>query len=415
MSEYLAGRFPALQVQDFRRLWMANTFSNAGSMMQNAALHWQIYDLTGSPLLLGAMGLVRVIPLICFSLIGGTVADHSDRRKLLIITQSLLLCTALILGALTLTHHISVAAIYLMSAANAAITAFNNPAHQALTPNLVGRERLQSAITLNSTAFQAAQVIGPALAGLVIGRVGTGWAYLFNAATFLAPIAALTLLTYRPEIRPQTEKRSAFLESLKEGIAFVRGTPILLSTMLLDFVATFFASANSLLPIFAKDVLHVGAEGYGWLAAAPALGSLTTAVILNFIPPIKNTGRVLLWAVAGFGWATIGFGFASTFYLAAFFLALTGVTDMVSAILRNTLRQMVTPDRMRGRMVSISMIFFQGGPQLGELEAGIVAKFFGPVVSVVSGGIATVLYTAYAAASQPRLRQYRIEDSPPPE
>ena len=415
LSGYLSAKFPALQVQDFRRLWAANAFSNSGSMMQNAALHWQIYDLTGSPLALGAMGIVRVLPIICFSLIGGTIADHSDRRKLLMITQTLMMGIALILGALTLTGHITVAAIYILSAMGAAVQAFNNPANQALTPNLVGRERLQSAITLGSTGFQAAQVIGPALAGLVIGRYGTGWAYLFNAATFLAPLIALTLLQYRPEPRLATDERPGFVESLKEGITFVRGTPILWSTMTLDFVATFFASANSLLPVFAKDVLQVGAEGYGYLSSAPAIGSLTTAILLNFLPPIKNTGKILLWAVAAFGAATIGFGFAATYALAFFFLAMTGATDMVSAVLRNTLRQLVTPDRMRGRMIAISMIFFQGGPQLGELEAGIVAKYLGPVFSVVSGGIATILFTAYIAANRPSLRLFRMEDHKTPD
>ena len=406
----LQEKFPALQIQDFRRLLAANIFSNTGSMMQNAALHWQIYDLTGSPLALGAMGIVRVAPLICFSLIGGTVADHRDRRKLLIVTQSLMMAIALVLGILTLTGYITVSAIYILSAMGAGVQAFNNPANQALTPNLVGRERLQSAITLGSTGFQAAMMIGPALAGLVIGRFGTGWAYIINAATFLAPLAALALLQYRPEPRSETEQRPKFIEALKEGIAFVRGMPILWSTMLLDFVATFFASANSLLPVFAKDILHVGPQGYGWLSAAPAVGSLTTAITLNFLPPIKNTGKVLLWAVAAFGWATIGFGFAPNFALAFFFLGMTGVTDMVSAVLRHTLRQMVTPDRMRGRMIAISMVFFQGGPQLGELEAGAVAKWLGPVFSVVSGGIATVLFTAYVAARSPYLRQYRMNE-----
>lgn len=415
MSEYFAERFPALQIQDFRRLWMANSFSNAGSMMQNAALHWQIYDLTGSPLALGAMGIVRVLPIICFSLLAGTIADQSDRRKLLILTQSVMALIAITLGVLTLTHHISVAGIYILSACGAAATAFNNPAYQALVPNLVGRERLQSAITLGSTGFQAATVIGPAMAGVVIGRLGTGWAYIINATTFIAPLIALALLTYRPEPRNPSEERPGFLESLKEGIAFVRSTPILWSTMSLDFVATFFASANSLLPVFARDILHVGAEGYGWLSAAPSVGSLTTAIALNFLPPIKNSGRALLWAVAGFGCATIGFGFVTTFAMAFIFLALTGATDMVSAVLRNTLRQMVTPDRMRGRMVSISMVFFMGGPQLGELEAGAVAKWFGPLFSVVSGGVATVLYTAYVAAAQPHLRRFRMEDHKMPD
>jgi MFS family permease len=255
------------------------------------------------------------------------------------------------------------------------------------------------------------------LAGLVIGRIGLGWAYIINALTFLAPIAVLATLRYRPEPVDGSAPRIHFLESLWEGIHFVRSTPILLATMGLDFLATFFSAASALLPIYARDILHVGAEGFGILSAAPAIGSFITGVLLALLPPIRETGKVLLFAVFFFGVATIGFGLSTTLPLALFFLACTGASDTVSTVIRQTVRQLVTPDRMRGRMIAISMIFFMGGPQLGELEAGVVARFFGAMVSVVSGGILSVLGTAAIALSSPRLRHFRLEqekDTPSP-
>jgi predicted MFS family arabinose efflux permease len=205
------------------------------------------------------------------------------------------------------------------------------------------------------------------------------------------------------------------LESLKEGIAFVRGTPILIAAMGLDFVATFFASASALLPIFAKDILKVGPEGFGLLSSFPAMGSLVTGVTLTLLPPIKRQGLTMLWAVVAYGIATVGFGLATNFWMAAFFLAGTGAADTVSTVIRQTIRQLVTPDRLRGRMVSINMIFFMGGPQLGEMEAGLLAGWIGAVGSVVSGGIACLLATAAIAAKSPFLRNYRLPETHPKE
>jgi MFS family permease len=378
--------------------------------MQFAALNWEIYDLTHDPFALGAIGLVRVVPIILFSLLGGTAADHFDRRKLLLITQCSLTLIALCLGTLSLTGHISVAAIYILAACAAAVMAFNNPAYQALIPSLVGRENLQNAVTLGTTGFQVATIIGPMLAGLVIGKAGIGWTYIINAVTFLAPIVVLATLHYRPEKRNDTTPRIGVLESLKEGFAFMRRTPVLLSTMSLDFIATFFSSASSLLPIYAQDILHVGPEGYGILAAAPAIGSFLSGVTIAVLPPIRESGKVMLAAVFFYGLATVLFGVSHIFLLSLLFLGLTGVTDTVSTVIRQTLRQLATPDRMRGRMVAISMIFFMGGPQLGELEAGGVAKLFGAVASVVSGGILSVLGTTWIAATSTSLRNFRMSD-----
>lgn len=380
--------------------------------MQFAALNWQIYDLTGSPLALGGIGLVRVIPIFLFSLLGGAVADAWDRRRLLLITQSILSLVAVALGVLALLDKTTVTSIYVLTALGAAAIAFDNPARQALIPSLLPREHLPNAFALNSTGMQVATIAGPVLAGLTIARWGVPIAYIINAFSFLAVIVALLLLRYR---QPPAEPGAASgisISALKEGIAFVRGTPILVSTMTLDFLATFFSSAMALLPIFAKDILAVGPLGFGWLSAAPAIGSLTAGTLMTLLPPIQRQGRTMLYAVLCYGLATIGFGASKEFWLSALFLAGTGAADTISTIIRQTVRQLVTPDHLRGRMVSVNMIFFMGGPQLGELEAGIVAKWWGAPFAVISGGVGCIIAATAVAMRSPALRRYRLSEAP---
>jgi MFS family permease len=257
--------------------------------------------------------------------------------------------------------------------------------------------------------FQTASVAGPALGGAVIATLGVGWAYLINAASFLFVLAALAMMRDVPRLGAD-ERASLSLNSALEGLRFVFSTPIIRSTMLLDFIATFFASATALLPIYAQDILHVGASGYGWLYAAPAAGSfLTSALLVRTIEHIRRRGPTLLWAVVVYGAATVLFGISRSFWLAFIFLALTGAADTVSTVLRGIIRQLETPDRLRGRMTGINMVFFLGGPQLGELEAGLVAHWWGAVVSVVTGGVSTIAATSWIAAAVPELRQYERE------
>ncbi len=397
-------RFAPLRSPDFRNLWMGQIISAAGSHMQVAALNWQIYEVTQSPVALGMIGLVRVVPIIFFSLIGGMTADAHDRRRVLLVTQSALTGVALCLAVLSATGRISALAIYILTAIGAAAIAFDNPARQALIPSLVPREQLPRALALNSTGFQVAHICGPMLAGLIIGWRGPGVAYLFNAVSFLAVIGALLFLRYRPT---EAATSNIDLDALKEGLRFVWQTPILVSAVTLDFFATFFSSATALLPIFAKDVLHVGPTGYGFLLAAPALGSLAAGATMSVLPPLVRQGRAMLWAVVVYGVATIGFGLSSWFWISALFLAGTGASDTVNTVLRQTIRQTVTPDRLRGRMVSVTMIFFMGGPQLGELEAGLVAAWLGAPASVVTGGIGCLFTAVMVARLAPVLRNYQ--------
>src|SRR5574341_801406 len=281
------------------------------------------------------------------------------------------------LAWLTLTGQATLASVYVIAALSAAAGAFDAPARQSLFPNLVPREHLPNAISLNSIMFQTASVLGPALAGVVIARLDVGWVYALNAVSFLAVIASLLLMRDVPR-RAAHEKSEVRRRAIGEGLRFVFTAPLIRSSMLLDFFANFFASATFLLPIFAQDILKVGPEGYGWLAAAPALGALVTSVALvRLVDRIDHRGWALLWSVVVFGLATVAFGVSRVFWLTFVCLALTGAGDMVSTVLRNIIRQLTTPDHLRGRMISVTMAFFMGGPQLGELEAGLVAQGFG--------------------------------------
>jgi len=404
--------FLALQHRNFRLLWAGQGISIAGTMMQSAAVLWHVSLLVPSDqrgLALGLVGLARVVPILLFSLFSGVVADALDRRKVLLLTQSTLALTALVLALITFGGLDTVWPIYVLSALSAAVASFDGPARQSFFPSLVPRQHLPNAISLNTIIFQFGSVLGPALAGLLIAGAGVGWVYLVNAISFLGVIVALLLMRGAPR-RDGAEKREVSLRAAAEGLRYVFSEPLIRSSMLLDFFATFFSSATALLPIFAQDILQVGPQAYGLLVAAPSIGALaTSAAMVRLVDRIVHRGRVLLWAVAGYGLATVVFGLSQSFWLTFTCLALTGATDTVSVVLRNLTRQLATPDHLRGRMTSVNMIFFLGGPQLGELEAGLVAQAFGAPVSVVTGGIGCLIATGWIAAKTPQLRHYRRE------
>ncbi len=404
--------FAALGHRNFRLLWTGQLVSLTGTMMQNAAVLWHVSLLAGDGekgVALGLVGLVRVVPIVLFSLVGGVVADAGDRRRMMLVTQSLMALVATALAAVTLSGSQALWPVYLLTALGSATVAFDAPARQSLMPMLVPPEHLPNAISLSSIMMQTASVVGPTLAGIVIGIGGVGWAYVANALSFLAVLRGLVAMRDLPE-RPPTERTAISLGAAREGLAFVFSSPLLRSAMLLDFFACFFASATALLPMFAQDVLHVGPTGYGWLYAAASIGAVaTSAVMVRAIERLEARGRVLLLSVAGYGAATIVFGFSHSFWLSFAALAATGATDTVSMVLRNVIRQLHTPDRLRGRMTSVNMIFFMGGPQLGELEAGLVAQWAGPVASVVTGGVGALVALGVVAWVTPALGRYRRE------
>jgi MFS family permease len=423
--------FVALQHRNFRLIWIGLLVSFTGSMMQNAALLWHV-SLLVSPenkgLALGFVGLVRVVPVVVFSMISGVVADAWNRQKLMLVTQTAATIVALGLASVAFSGLTKLWPIYVLAALGSAVGAFDLPARNALVPTLVPREHLPNAISLNTIMFQTASVVGPSLGGGLIAASNVGWAYVANAVSFAFVILALLLMRNVPP-RAAVEAGSGALggsgrparaegrddvswHAALEGLRFVFHSPLIRSTMLLDFFATFFSSAMALLPIFAQDILHVGAQGYGWLYAAPAAGAVVmSAAMVPLTDRIARRGPTLLWAVAGYGLATVAFGLSRSFWLTFACLALTGATDTVSMIIRNIIRQLETPDRLRGRMTGVNMVFFMGGPQLGELEAGAVANWFGARFSVVSGGIGCLIATAWVAIATPALRQYRREAS----
>ena len=410
--------FAALRHRNFRLLWGGQMLSMAGSMMQNAALLWHVATLVEPErrgLALGMVGLVRVLPILVLSLVSGVVADAFDRRRLMLVTQVGMAACALALAALEFAGVRLLAPVYVLAALSAAFGTFDGPARQSLVPTLVPRETLPNAVTLMAILFQVASVAGPALGGVVIATAGVAWCYLVNALSFGCVIAALLAMREVPE-PPREERAPVSWAAAREGLSFVFRTPIIRSTMLLDFFATFFASATALLPMVATDVLGVGPAGYGLLSAAPSVGALLAGLVMAPLADrIRRRGAVLLWAVAAYGAATVAFGFARELAWAFLWLAVTGAADNVSMVLRNVIRQLATPDRMRGRMTSVNMIFFMGGPQLGELEAGLVAQWRGVVASVVSGGVACMLAVGWIAARDPVLRRYRREDAIAPE
>jgi MFS family permease len=402
----------ALRYRNFRLIWIGLFFSFTGSFMQNAALLWHVSLLVPvgrKGLALGIVGLVRVVPIIIFSAISGVVADAWDRRKLMLMTQSGSAVVAVGLAWLAFSGNTHVWPVYALAALGAAVGAFDLPARHSLVPNLVPREDLPNAISLNTIMQQSSRVLGPALGGIIIASTSVGWTYVFDAVSFGAVIVALLLMRGvpgRPSESPAREMVT--FDAALEGLRFVFRSPLIRSTMLLDFFATFFSSATALLPIFAQDVLKVGARGYGWLYAAPAVGAvMMSAAMVLLTSRIKRRGEVLLWAVGLYGLATISFGLSRTFWITFAALALTGVADTVSMVIRNIVRQLETPDRLRGRMIGVNMIFFNGGPQLGEMEAGAVANWFGAPLSVISGGIGCIIAVACIAAATPELRQYR--------
>jgi MFS family permease len=401
--------FAALRHRDFRLLWLGQIVSVTGSQMQFVAINWHVYLLTKSAFALGLVGLFRGVPIILCSLAGGVVADAVDRKRLMVVTQAVMLVSAALLTAGTVAGVESVWPIYILSAFASAASAFDIPARQALMPTLVPAEDFPNAVSLGIAVFNVATIGGPAVAGFLLAESGPAVIYGINAISFLAVIAALFLMRASGSPELQSKRRDALsFGALKEGLRFVWHTPIIVQTMTLDFAATFFASATLLLPIFAQERLHVGARGYGFLAAAPAIGSVLTALVMARLGSFRRQGRLVVSSVAVFGVATALFGISTLYWFSLLMLAVTGAADTVSTVLRQTIRQLVTPNHLRGRMTSINMMFFMGGPQLGELEAGSLAAIIGAPLSVVIGGVGSLICAAIAAVKSKSLMEFEM-------
>jgi MFS family permease len=416
MLSLIRSRLPALQHRDFAIFWAAHVVSRIGTQMREVALGWHLYVLTRSPLALGLLGAFRVAPIVVLALGGGVVADAFDRRRLMLITHSLFLLASAALAWFTAEGRATPGLLYGMVALSAAAAAFDNPARQALTVNLLPERDLSNGLTLSILGWQLATVIGPAIGGILLAVTSIEVIYAVDAASFLAVLGALMVVRPRFGLAANGAMKVAgaagvSFKAVVEALRFLRKKPVLVWLMVTDFAATFFAGSLQQLPIFAEEIFKVGTKGLGLLTSAPAVGALIASAWMSSRPPVRRYGVTVLGAVLVYGVCVAGFGLSSYFPLALALLAGSGAADTVSTVVRQVVRQTLTPDELRGRMTGINMMFFVGGPQLGEVESGVVAKLTGSVrAAVVSGGILCIFASALIAALAPGLRKLRRED-----
>jgi MFS family permease len=393
-----------------------------GSQMQLIGVNWHVYTLLrGQSFMLsvqhwhfalnmqaiglGTLGAVRILPIFLFAFLGGAVADHWNRKRIILWSQMVACLCAGILGLLTLNGTITLPLLYLFTALDAGISSFNEPAQTALFPQLLPREDLANGTTLFSLLWQVGTILGPMFAGMLLASFSIGLVYLTNATSFLIVLIAVALIRSREE--GQIAKREAFeWRTILDGFHFVRKTEVIWGTMLIDFYATFFSSARTMLPLVADQILHVGPQGYGLLATAQPIGGVITGVILATRKPIQHQGKILLISVALYGLATAIFGLSAIFFVSYLLFALTGVGDTISTVIRSIIRQHLTPEQLRGRMTAVQMILAMGGPQLGEVESGLLAAAMGTSFTIFTGGMLTFLMVGWLAYRSPTLRTY---------
>ncbi|MSO72739.1 MAG: MFS transporter [Rhodospirillaceae bacterium] len=404
MTAAATDAFAAVRHPHVRALALARMSGVIGTQIINVAVGWQLYERTGSALSLGLVGLFELAPVLFLMIPAGNAADRFARRNIAMAAQSVMFLAAV--GLMTVSWLKGpVELIYAMLMLVGAARAFSAPAVGTILPQLLKPDQFVNANAWLASAFQFASISGPAIGGLIIGFTGgaTG-AYSVAALGHLIFIVALSTL---PAITPAKdhdrarEKRK--FSDVFAGFGFVRRTPIFLAAITLDMFAVLLGGAVALLPIFAKDILQVGPEGLGWLRAAPAMGSLSMLLVVTRLKPMARPGFVLLGVVVGFGLATIGFGLSTNFFLSLFCLFLTGLFDSVSVIVRLTLEQVVTPDRLRGRVSAINYLFIGFSNEFGAFESGATAWMFGPIASVVGGGIGTIAVVIMVAVLWPAL------------
>jgi MFS family permease len=388
-------RFPALRVRDYRHWWLALLSMQLGLQMLEVAIGWEVYAQHGSPLDLGWIGLAEFIPMFVLALPAGHLADRLPRR--LVFGGALLLGTAVGIGLalLSRTGDTSVLPYLALATGAGATMALGNPAARAMAPTLVPADALASAMTLRSIATQSGMVAGPALGG-VIYEISPAAVYLLTAVTCLLAALSVMSMSSRPAADAATEAAPAAasppgLARVLEGLRFVRRTQILLGAILLDLLAVLFGGAVALLPVFARSILHTGPAGLGILRAAPAVGALLAAAALTGRPMIRHAGRTLLLVVGLYGASIIVFGLSRLYPLSLVALAVSGFVDMFSMNIRSTTVALATPDRLRGRVAAIEMVFISASNQLGAFESGLAAFLVGTVPAVVGGGAVTVL------------------------
>jgi MFS family permease len=404
--------YAALRSRDFRLLLTGRFITAFGNEMLTFAIAWELWLRTHDAFALGMVGLMQVIPVILLSLPAGHVADQYNRRRIVLIAELSLALCVLGLGWLSYTQG-PLYWIYALLLGIGIARAFNEPASSTLLPQTVPPELFPNAATWSNSSWQVASITGPALAGLLIGFFDSvTFIYLFDA------FAALTFCVFLLWIKGRQlalAQKSATWTSLVEGFKFMRDTKVILAAITLDMFAVLFGGAVALLPIYATDILKVGAQGMGLLRAAPSIGALLMAFLLAHLPPMKNAGRTLLLAVIGFGLATIVFGLSTSFLLSLMMLGLIGAFDNISVVIRGTLLLTQTPDALRGRIAAVNSIFIGISNELGSFESGLAAALLGPILAVTAGGIGTILVVLIVARAWPEMGRLKTLAPPVPE
>ncbi len=385
-----------------------------GAQMQSVAVGWEVYHRAGhSTLALGLVGGLQAIPVMLLALPAGHLADKYSRKAIVMLTLvGIILCSSGMAVVSYLQQPLWMTFLLLFGSSTA--RALGRPSRQALLPQLLPLRDFANGITWNSSIFQIACMVGPALGGLVLMK-SVPLAYLLDGICSLVFFIFCIGLKLQPRAAAGAAHSRGW-QSLLGGLRFVWNTRIILATITLDLFAVLLGGAVYLLPSFATDILHVGEVGFGWLRAAPAVGALLMAVALAHLPPMKKAGRAMLLAVVGFGAATIVFGLSRSFWLSLAMLFLTGVFDNISVVVRHTLVQVLTPDEMRGRVSAVNNVFIGASNELGGLESGLTAAAFGTVPAVVAGGIGTIITVALCAWRWPQLRKFgSLRDAKPPQ
>ncbi len=398
---------PLRESRDFRLLFIGQLVSTLGSQLTVVAIPFQVYAQTRSSFQVGAISMAQLVPLVIGSLIGGSVGDAIDRRLLLLVSSVALTLASGGLALNAAAPHPSLLALYLLSAVAAGLTGFANPARNSVVPSLVGHDNLVSALSFLQALMQLGAVVGPAVAGLLIGRTGLAWVYGIDALTFFAAIVATAMM--RPIPPAEGADRPGF-RSIVEGVRYLRGRPVIQGAYLIDIIAMVFGMPRALFPAIGLSFFHGGPAVVGYLYAAPGLGALVGALTTGWVNGIDRRGRAVVVSVVVWGLAITAFGFSRVLWLALVFLAVAGWADVISAVLRNTILQTVVPEHFRSRIIAIQLAVVQGGPRLGDLESGAVASVAGTQFAVVSGGVICVIGAIALALAMPAFTRHRASD-----
>lgn len=397
--------------RDFRLLWAGQFASELGYQFARVAIYVQVWELTRSAAMVGLTGLTGLVALFAGTLTGSSFIDAKDRRTILLWAQVALAVAAGILLAGALAGDPPLVLIYGANALTAFVGAIEDPARSAMIPRLVGKDLIPSALALNQVLWQTVNIVGPAIAGLLIGAFGFALAYGLDLVTYGALFLAAFLMRPMP---PEHDPDSAMgWTAVKEGFAFVKASRLISSTFVIDLIAMIFGMPAALFPVLAVSQFHRGPAVAGLLFAAPSVGALLGALSGGWVRHVRRQGEAVIWAVAAWGAAIAAFGLVGAhLWWALGFLAVAGAADVISAIFRSTISQVNTPDRLRGRLSAIFILVVTGGPRLGDFEAGVVATLFTPTVSVVTGGLACIVGAGLVALGYPELRTYRPADEP---